>query len=91
MAGLGGGSAGRTAAAAGTAATVVCWITFVDEATGAEYARAASRGSRSPQDCAWDAQVFLVPDFRSSYGNSGFGLVESRLVELPTARSQANL
>jgi hypothetical protein len=33
-----------------------------------------------------DAQVFLVPDFRSYYGNSGFGLVESRLVGLPTAQ-----
>jgi hypothetical protein len=33
-----------------------------------------------------DAQVFLVPDFHSVYGNSGFGLVESRLVGLPTAR-----
>jgi hypothetical protein len=33
-----------------------------------------------------DAQVYLVPDFRSCYRNSGFGLVESRLVGLPTAR-----
>jgi hypothetical protein len=33
-----------------------------------------------------DAQVYLVPDFRSCYGNSGFGLVESRLAGLPTAR-----
>jgi hypothetical protein len=33
-----------------------------------------------------DAQVYLVPDVRSCYNNSTFGLVESRLVGLPTAR-----
>jgi hypothetical protein len=33
-----------------------------------------------------DAQVYLIPDFRSCYGNSGFGLIESRLVALPTER-----